>query len=212
MFVAPKGLACSSRATDVRRTSEWHARSVAAFDIHPRTEPRRSHVQAFIHSVYKAEYGADVARWSPTLVSLTEHDALVAAAGYRRASHRLFLERYLGAPVELLIADSAAVRVSRRSIFEVAHLASTRPGAGRAMMVSLARHLADVGCTWVVCTATRELRVLFGRMGLKPIELGPALPSRLGADAASWGSYDEHAPVVLAGSLESGLSALDRRG
>ena len=78
-------------------------------------------------------------------------------------------------------------------------------------MIALGRHLAARGCTWVVCTATRELRLLFGRMGLQPLVLGPARAERLGAEAASWGTYYEHGPMVLAGSLVPGIAALERR-
>jgi hypothetical protein len=77
-------------------------------------------------------------------------------------------------------------------------------------MIALGRHLSECGCTWVVCTATRELRVLFARMGVRAVELGPALASTLGAEAATWGTYYDHAPVVLAGALAPGVAALAR--
>jgi hypothetical protein len=63
----------------------------------------------------------------------------------------------------------------------------------------------------VVSTLTEELRLLFMRLGVAPLALGVADPQCLGDDLADWGSYYEHRPVVLAGSLDAALHALARR-
>jgi hypothetical protein len=166
--------------------------------------------ESFIQSIYRARYGAEIRHWAPSLVSLVDGRNVTAAAGYRRASRPLFLERYLDDAVDALIAERTGTRISRSAIFEVGHFAAV-PGAGRTLMVALGRHLFERGCTWVVCTATRELRVLFARMGVQAVELGPALASTLGAEAAAWGTYYDHAPVVLAGALAPGVAALAGR-
>ncbi|HKU85575.1 MAG TPA: thermostable hemolysin [Casimicrobiaceae bacterium] len=177
--------------------------------LHPRRAATRALAESFIQSVYRARYGAEIRHWAPSLVSFGNGTLVAAAAGYRRASGPLFLERYLHDSVDALIAQRAGVHVPRSAVFEVGHFAAI-PGAGRALMVALGRHLSTRGCTWVVCTATRELRVLFARMGVRAVELGPALASKLGADAAAWGTYYDHAPVVLAGALAPGVAALAR--
>jgi Thermostable hemolysin len=63
----------------------------------------------------------------------------------------------------------------------------------------------------VVSTLTEELRHLFVRIGVTPLALGLADPARLGDDAADWGRYYEHRPVVLAGHLPLALRILARR-
>jgi hypothetical protein len=93
---------------------------------------------------------------------------------------------------------------------EVGHLAAMRAGAGRVLMPLLGAHLADLGFDWVVSTATCELRNLFARIGLEPLVLGVADPTVLGADAVQWGSYYTHRPLVLAGSIEAGMTRLVR--
>jgi hypothetical protein len=64
---------------------------------------------------------------------------------------------------------------------------------------------------WVVSTLTQELQHLFVRLGIAPLALGMADPALLGADAADWGSYYDHRPVVVAGRLDLSLRALARR-
>ena len=90
---------------------------------------------------------------------------------------------------------------------------SVRNGAGRMLMPFLGAHLVAKGFEWVVSTATAELHSLFCRLGLAPLVLGAADPAVLGTDATDWGSYYDHQPQVLAGSIVEGMARLtqDRR-
>lgn len=182
--------------------------------VHGPDDEGRAAVERFIHGVFRQRYGADVQQFAPQLVSLRDADGeLVAAAGYRHADGApLFLERYLGAPVETLLAGPGGQRPQRAHIAEVGHLAAARAGEGRRLVLLLGPHLAAQGTRWVVSTLTEELRHLFLRLGIAPLSLGAADPALLGADAARWGSYYEHHPVVLAGQLELALKVLARRG
>ena len=72
-------------------------------------------------------------------------------------------------------------------------------------------HLATLGFQGVVSTLTEELRHLFVRIGVTPLALGAADPARLGDEAADWGDYYAHHPVVLAGHLPLALRILARR-
>lgn len=181
------------------------------FGVHPVGDPARPEVEALIRRVYAERFGARVQRFAPVLVSLKEGEGAcartVAAAGYRRATQPLFLERYLDRPVEALLAGEGAAP-SRAHIVEVGHLAAARPGEGRRLILRLAQHLATLQVEWVVSTLTEELRHLFTRMGVAPLALGAADPCRLGDDAADWGSYYTHHPVVLAGSLRLAMRHL----
>lgn len=175
-------------------------------------DPARAGLEAFIAGVYAAHHGARVAHWAPTLVALETDGGLAAAAGYRRAASPLYLEHYLDVPVEAAIAARTGHRVDRSTVCEVGHFASNQPGEGRRLLLLLARHLARIGCRWVVSTATRELRELLIGIGLTPYALAPADASRLPDGAAAWGRYYDHAPVVVAGDLLRNLAALERRG
>ncbi len=176
--------------------------------LHPPGDPDRAAVEDFIRGVYAEHYGADVRAFATTLVSLRDGDEIVAAAGYRRATEPLFLERYLDRPIERLLGTT---RPPRERIVEVGHLASRRAGEGRRLILELARHLGELNVQWVVSTLTEELRQVFARMGVQPVALGIADPARLGAEAADWGRYYDHRPLVLAGSLPLALRRLAPR-
>lgn len=96
------------------------------------TDPGRPQVEAFIRDVYLRRYGAVVRSFMPVLVALHDETGIVAAAGYRSADQSpLFLERYLDAPVETLVARAQDATPDRATIVEVGHLASARAGEGR---------------------------------------------------------------------------------
>ncbi len=181
--------------------------------LHPAGSPGRHQVEAFISVVYRERYGAVLRHFAPWLVSLHDADGeCVAAAGWRAAdSGPLFLERYLSDPVETLLPAAAARMSPRQRIVEVGHLAAARAGEGRRLILLLGPHLAGQGFEWVVSTLTQELRNLFVRMGVAPLALGVADPAVLGEQAAQWGSYYDHRPLVLAGRLDAAVQMLARR-
>src|SRR5512134_1873805 len=158
----------------VRRT---RANSPRLEPIHP-THPLRTPCEQFIGARFEQAHGARITQFSPYLLGVRDAlDRWCAAAGYTPAAgRRLFLEQYLDAPVEQLLAGRG---VARASIVEVGHLAATTAGMGRALIPLLARHLHRLGYEWVVFTATRELRNSFRRLGLNPLRLARADPARL---------------------------------
>ena len=186
----------------------------AALGMHGPADPGRVAVESFIQRVFRERYGAEVRAFAPVLVSLRDADGeIVAAAGYRGAAGGpLFLERYLDAPVETLLNPIGGMALAREEIVEVGHLAAARAGEGRRLVLLIGPHLAAQGYRWVVSTLTEELRHLFLRLGVAPVDLGAADPARLGDGAISWGSYYDHHPVVLAGRLDLALGAMSRRG
>lgn len=178
----------------------------ARLQFHGVGAPGRPQVEQFVSEIYRARFGAQVRGFAPVLVSL--HDAagdIIAAAGYRPAEGSpLFLERYLDGPVDGPLA------CGREGIVEVGHLAASRPGAGRQLILLMGPHFAAQGYQWVVSTLTEELRHLFRRLGIVPLALGTADPARLGEEAASWGRYYDHRPLVVAGRIEAAVQALSR--
>ena len=187
--------------------------AVPRLRVHEPGDPGRAAVEDFIRGVYRERYGADVRQFARSLVSLRDgDDELVAAAGYRAANQSpLFLERYLGMPVEARLAGQSPVAPARSRIVEVGHLAAGRAGEGRRLVLLLGPHLASQGFQWVVSTLTEELRHLFLRLGIVPMPLGVADPAMLGEEAARWGSYYDHRPMVLAGRIDHALKSLARR-
>ena len=182
------------------------AATVPVLTVHGLDDPHRSEVEGFIRDIYARRYGAQVPHFAPVLVGLRENGELLAAAGYRNAaSNALFLERYLPAPVDALLAPHAEARPARERIAEVGHLSASRSGEGRRLVQLLAPHLAGEGFEWVVSTVTQELRKMLLRLGIVPLTLGAADPVALGEEATDWGSYYEHQPVVLAGQLRRAL-------
>jgi hypothetical protein len=186
---------------------------LAPLRLHGAGGEQRAEVERFIRGIYAQRFGATVRRFAPCLVSLHDGDGrIVAAAGYRFADAAgLFLERYLDEPVEAMLARHAGARPARGTIVEVGHLAAARAGEGRRLILLLGPHLAARGAQWVVSTLTEELRHLFVRIGVTPLALGAADPGRLGDEAADWGGYYAHHPVVLAGHLPLALRILSRR-
>jgi AcrR family transcriptional regulator len=181
--------------------------------LHLAASPGRHEIEAFISAVYRQRYGAELRHFAPLLVSLHDEDGdCVAAAGYRSAhTGPLFLERYLSGAVESLLPTTSGRWTPRQRIVEVGHLAAVRAGEGRRLILLLGPHLAGQGFEWVVSTLTQELRNLFVRMGVAPLALGVADPTVLGDQAAQWGSYYDHRPLVLAGRLDAALQMLARR-
>ncbi len=174
-------------------------------------DPCRAEVEAFIRGVYLRRFDAQVSAFMPVLACLRDATGIVAAAGYRDAGQSpLYLERYLGQPVETLLANGASPP-ARHAIVEVGHLAASRAGEGRRLIRLLGPHLAQQGFQWVVSTLTAELRSLFLRIGVTPLTLGTADPAALGDEAGRWGSYYQHRPLVLAGHLPQALRHLAGR-
>jgi hypothetical protein len=181
--------------------------------LHGPGDPQRAEVEAFIRRIYAERFGALLRQFAPQLVSLRDAEGrLLAAAGYRSAAAQpLFLEHYLDEPVEAALARHVDSTPLRERIVEVGHLAAGRAGEGRRLILLLGPHLAAQGFQWVVSTLTEELRQLFVRIGVTPLALGAAEAGALGADAADWGDYYAHRPLVLAGHLPLALRRLARR-
>ena len=172
---------------------------------------QRPTAEAFVRDVFAEHYQASVSSFAPTLTLFEQDEQLIAAAGWRSAGDEpLFLERYLDAPIEHSVAQLAGQNVARDRIVEVGNLATTRQGSSVHVIFLLAEHFHRSGFEWVVFTATRELVRIFTRLGLPLLALAPADPSRLGDEAAAWGSYYDTKPIVVAGRIRLGLERIGK--
>lgn len=165
--------------------------------------PMRGAVEDFIAASYAQAYAARVSQFLPMLLALAgPQGEIEGAVGVRFAGHGpLFVERYLDAPVESVLAQHYALPVARSRTVEIGHLCGLGGGTGPRLFPLLARWLQDAGAQWAVFAATSGLRRQFARLGLAPRALAPALAARLGAGAAAWGRYYETDPWVLGGPV-----------
>lgn len=172
----------------------------------PAFPEQRASLERFIAERFHGVYGARVSHFCAHLLGMRDAEGRwQAAAGYTpAASSTLFLEQYLDAPVETLLAGAAGRRVARERIAEVGNLAAPA-GMGRALIPALGRHLHGLGYRWVVFTATRQLSNAFRRLQLEPVLLAPALPARLADGGAAWGTYYAQDPRVMGGAISACL-------
>lgn len=171
----------------------------------------RGAVEVFIKDCFSSAYGAALCSLMPHLFSLTtRRGEMVAAFGVRSAlKDKLFLETYLDDAIERAIEGKAGAKPQRERIVEVGNLAAIYPGAVRWMIVALTARLYGENYEWVVFTGTAALRNSFHKLGLRPVVIGPARPERLDAgERARWGSYYDTRPMVMAGNIRYGLSAM----
>nr|WP_322940041.1 thermostable hemolysin [Pseudomonas sp. s4] len=176
---------------------------------------RRAALEGFIRQRFEQQHGARIHHFMPCLFGL-ENPAgqLLGAVGVRSAgSGTLFLERYLDQPVEQAIGARLGLsQPGRGELVEVGNLAADSPGAARLLIVALTDLLVALGFRWVTFTGTPPLLNSFQRLGLTPIALGEADPTRMGAELADWGSYYDSRPLVMAGDIHGGHQRLLQLG
>ena len=172
--------------------------------------PERPDVEAFIRRGFEQAYGSRLEQLMPDLMVLRRHSEIAAACGLRPAAlANLFVEVYLDAPIERILATTADPTIARAEITEVGNLVIAQPGYARRLIVHLAAHLYARGTRWVVFTAVPALRNSFRRLGIPLLSLGPAEAARLSPDErARWGTYYEHLPVVTAVNVADAFQAV----
>jgi len=176
---------------------------------------RRAALEQFIRQRFEQQHGARIRHFMPCLFSLeNQAGQLLGAVGVRSAgSGPLFLERYLDEPIQNAIgARLGHTEPDRDELVEVGNLAADSPGAARLLIVALTDLLVALGFRWVTFTGTPPLLNSFQRLGLTPIALGEADPTRMGAELADWGSYYDSRPLVMAGDIHGGHQRLLQLG
>ncbi|MBW7472041.1 thermostable hemolysin [Marinobacter sp. M216] len=199
---------CPPDSDEVEPVIRCAGRWLCRVDADTRTA---AEVGQFIRRRFLLAYGAQPSLRIPDLLVLTTaHGSLLAAVGVRNAaSESLFLEDYLGEPVENRMPEPGP---GRQAIAEIAHLAGVEAGVSRYLFASLAVWLDGAGYQWVVCTGTDQLRNSFRRLGIDTHVLADADPARLADGGAGWGRYYDHHPVVMAVSVAESLAALKAAG
>lgn len=185
----PYGAAKRNRAENVRLASS-----------NQQTADRQE-IEQFVHDVFAKTYGANVQQFMPTLISLRDEDhQLVAAFGLRKASEApLFLERYLDMPIEALFSQHFNHSITRSQITEIGNLAVANPRNAGVLIAHVIQHSLDIGVEWCVATAHHSLQNGLIKGGRDVFALQAADKNRLSlAEQATWGSYYDNAPQVVA--------------
>lgn len=180
---------------------------------HPCTK-RREELENFIRVRFAEHYGAKIQHFMPCLLGLEDQvGQLQAAVGIRGAeAGGLFLERYLGRPVEQEITARNGRYMQRHEIVEVGNLAAVGAGHARLLIVALTDVLVALGFRWVAFTGTSTLLNSFQRLGLTPLSLGVADPACVGDELPAWGSYYATRPQVMVGDIYAGHQRLQAMG
>lgn len=196
------------------------ARSAAALSLDPAqvlicspNGAERPELEAFIQAGFERKHGAAVRSFMPVLIGLRDASGkLVGAAGYRSAGRQaLYLEQYLNAPIERLVAErNPGASVARADVAEIGNFACRDCATAMTMVSVLAEFLLDQRHRWTVFTATRTVRGIMRHLGLGLSELGRADKSRVVVTDDDWGRYYSTDPRVMLGFVPSYRGAADQ--
>jgi hypothetical protein len=170
-----------------------------------RSEVARQFAEAQFFQQHNASVAADYDTW---LTVGTAPDCAAAVIGHRTAAEGpLFLERYLDAPIEIEASRRLDREIDRTQIVELGCLASQSHAALLALWNKVA---SEIGASHpvAVATLTAPLRMALRRIGVELWEIAPATKDRLGVEGDRWGSYYASDPVVCAGLIAQGASAI----
>ncbi len=176
-----------------------------------RNAGERTALESFIQDGFQRKHGAAVRTYMPVLLGLRdEAGKIVGAAGYRPAAREaLYLEQYLGEPIETTVSRKSAQSVGRGEIAEIGNFACRDCTTAMTMVAVLAEFMLDQDHRWSVFTATRTVRGIMRHLGIGLSELGRADKSRVVVTSDEWGSYYSTDPRVMLGYVPSWHGAQD---
>lgn len=177
-----------------------------------RNAAERQGLEAFIQEGFQRKHGAAVRSFMPVLIGLRDRNgAVIGAAGYRRATHEsLYLEQYLGEPIEDAITRRhPSMPAARAQVAEIGNFACRDCNTAMTMVSVLAEFLLDQRHRWAVFTATRTVRRIMRHLGIGLSELGQADKSRVVVTDDDWGSYYATDPRVMLAYVPSYRGARD---
>lgn len=170
--------------------------------LHSADAPQRSVLEAFVHARYADTYQADITHFLPYLLATRHEESLQGVVGLRPgASGAFFVEQYLDAPIEQVIAANRGLPVDRSQVIETGNLAANR-GGSQLLFVVLTEVLHRAGYRWITFTATGQVISLLHKLCFEPQVLCAADPQRLGEQIRDWGTYYDQCPSVVIGDLQ----------
>ncbi|MBU0912524.1 MAG: thermostable hemolysin [Gammaproteobacteria bacterium] len=164
------------------------------------SDVQRASIEQFIASGFAKAYQADVYKFMPNLLGVSRAGEWQAVLGLRcaatsAAKTKLFIEHYLPAPVEQLLA-TYGMQAERSQLIEIGHLYASNRQSLLQLFVLMAYALDQLNYRYLLCAATTQVRGILSRHGIELTELGAAKAEALGKDAANWGSYYDTNPKV----------------
>jgi hypothetical protein len=187
-------------AVATRLPVQSDADSKALLQLVKASDPQRAAIEQFIATGFAKAYQADVHKFMPNLLGVSRAGEWQAVLGLRSAATgavqtKLFIEHYLPAPVEQLLA-SYGIAAERSELIEIGHLYAINRQSLLQLFVLMAYALDQLNYRYLLCAATTQVRSILSRHGIELTELGEAKAEALGEDAASWGSYYHTQPKV----------------
>ena len=157
---------------------------------------QRNTLQQFICDGFAKHYQANVQQFMPHLLGVLLSEQWQAALGIRFASEgRLFTEQYLPLTAERALQQHG-FNCQRDDIAEIGHLYAQNRQALMQLFVLMVQALHQLGVTYLLFSATSDLKRLLRRHGIALKELIAANPDCLGEKAKAWGSYYQSKPEV----------------
>tara|TARA_R110001592_G_scaffold362329_1_gene675812 strand:- start:442 stop:1170 length:729 start_codon:yes stop_codon:yes gene_type:complete len=187
--------------------------SAPRLSVIARSTAERVEIERYIAQKFASRYGATLREFMPYLLVLRTESGLGGALGMRRAGNDqpLFLEQYLSAPAEHILASLLGSAVERGSMVEIGNLVATWRGSSQMLFIALAALIVQLGAEWAVFTATPEVQKLLARLGVKQYVLGKAEGSKLGEQLADWGTYYQSSPSLVAVNAVHALNIFARQ-
>ena len=158
----------------------------------------RALVEDEIRKTYWERFQARLTVLPRTLVASVSASGIVeCAAGIRFSNHDFFFECYLDLPVEIELQYRFGRAVQRHRLIEVCNLAGRKPGRSQSFIAGFIEFAEAAEFDWLIFTATKSLRALLERSGVRMTQLARAERFRV-PNPSDWGSYYEHDPRVMA--------------
>ncbi len=174
-------------------------------------EVGRVDAEQFIYQRFEKQHGAKVSHFLPFILSANSTNGLVSAAlGFQPASYssHLFLEYYLDNDIQTTLSILTQTVVQRDDIVEIGNLASGRQRATQTLFLLLAELFYQAGYEWVVFTASPVVLQWLEKLSIETIAIRVADPAKLPDKGASWGSYYDDKPVVVASNTRQTIDRL----
>lgn len=182
------------------KTRRYHVNEITAHTVTKEASCRQE-VEAFIHTVFKVSYGANITEFMPTLIALRDNNGvLMAAFGMRSAAEEhLFLEQYIDQPIEQLMTENLGKHITRNQVTCIGNLAVSNPRNASILIAHIIQYSLGIGIEWCVATAHHSLQNGLVKAGRDVYALHIADKARLPIQQqADWGSYYDSLPQVIA--------------
>ncbi len=171
---------------------------MADFSVVAPSDHLRARVEHEIRTTYWERFQARLALLPSTLIaSVSASGSVECAAGVRFPDQEFFSECYLDLPVEIALQYRFGRVVQRHRIIEVCNLAGRKPGRSQSFIANFIEFAESAEFDWVIFTATKPLRALLERSGVRMTQVARAERFRV-PNPSDWGSYYEHDPRVVA--------------